>query len=341
VQQKANAMQLILRTLKQILTLLAVLLICTACSSSPPSLSFNPWQLVPVPTDSTLLDIAFSSPNHGWLVGTHSNLLETFDGGKTWQPRSLALDDQNYRFTSVSFSGQEGWITGKPSILLHTTDAGRSWSRIPLSTKLPGVPNTVIALGPQSAEMTTDIGAIYRTQDAGRTWKAMVQEAVGVVRNIARSENGRYVAVSARGNFYSTWEPGQTAWKPDNRNSSRRIQSMGFGQNGQLWMLNRGGQLQFSDPEQPDHWAEAMNPQSGVSIGLLDLAYRTDQEIWVAGGSGNLLCSFDGGKTWKKDRAVEDIPSNFYKISFITPEQGFIIGQKGTLLRYKGQSQAA
>jgi photosystem II stability/assembly factor-like uncharacterized protein len=143
-------------------------------------------------------------------VGSNSTVLETTDGGKTWQAKGLDLGEQNYRFTSVSFTDKEGWITGEPSILLHTTDGGASWSRIPLSEKLPGVPNTILALGSKSAEMTTNVGAIYQTKDGGQTWQAMVAEAVGVVRNIARSDDGKYVAVSARGNFYSTWEPGQT-----------------------------------------------------------------------------------------------------------------------------------
>lgn len=340
-------MDSILKPLQRILILLVALLACTACSSLP-SLSNNPWQPVSLPTDSTLLDVAFvpDNPQHGLLVGSNAALLETLDGGKTWQSKSLGLDSQGYRLTSASFSGKEGWIAGKPTILLHTTDEGRSWSRVSLSTKLPGSPNKVVAIGPQSVEMTTDVGAIYRTADSGKTWKAMVQEAVGVFRNIARSADGKYIAVSARGNFYSTWEPGQTTWVPHNRDSPRRLQNMGFGQDGQLWRLSRGGRIQFSNPTQSSEWSEpqwndSQNPQVSVSMGLLDVAYRTPNEIWLAGGSGNLLCSFDGGKTWQKDRAVEDVPSNFYKIVFNTPEQGFIIGQTGTLLRYTGQAQAA
>ncbi|MGA9380885.1 MAG: photosynthesis system II assembly factor Ycf48, partial [Phormidium sp.] len=237
-------------------------------------------------------------------------------------------------FSSVSFSGKEGWIAGQPSLLLHTTDEGQSWSQITLSEKLPGNPNTVIALGSDSAEMTTDVGAIYRTSDGGKTWKAMVQEAVGVVRNISRSADGKYVAVSSRGNFYSTWEPGQNAWTQHNRNSSRRVQNIGFTRDGRLWMLARGGQLQFSDPQDPEVWLDPEYPEFSTSWGLLDVAYRTSEELWVAGGSGNLLRSLDGGKTWQKDRQVEDVPSNLYRIVFLSPEQGFIIGQNGTVLKY-------
>jgi photosystem II stability/assembly factor-like uncharacterized protein len=327
-------MRSLLRNLQKLGVLLAVVLLCVACSKVP-SVSQNPWEILSLPTDSNLSDVAFTGDkNHGWIVGSNTTLLESTDGGETWQPKDLDLGEQKYRFTSVSFSEQEGWIAGQPSLLLHTTDEGRSWSRITLSEKLPGNPNTVLALGPDSAEMTTDVGAIYQTADGGKTWKAMVEEAVGVVRNISRSADGKYVAVSSRGNFYSTWEPGQNAWTQHNRNNSRRVQNMGFTRDGRLWMLARGGQLQFSDPENPEAWLDSEYPEFSTSWGLLDLAYRTPEEIWVSGGSGNLLCSFDGGKTWEKDREVENVPSNLYRIVFLSPEQGFIIGQNGALLKY-------
>jgi photosystem II stability/assembly factor-like uncharacterized protein len=330
------------KLLQKLLALLAVVVFCTGCGgSSLAATSSNPWQVLTVPSEENLLDLTFvgDSP-HGWLVGANATLLETTDNGATWESRSLDLD-QPYRFTSISFSGNEGWIAGQPSILLHTEDGGKSWARIPLSEKLPGSPNTILALGAKSAEMTTDIGAIYRTADAGRNWKAMVEAAVGVIRNISRSDDGRYVAVSSRGNFYSTWSPGQEEWTPHNRNSSRRLQNMGFTNDGRLWLLARGGQIQFSTPETMDEWEEPLSPKATSGWGLLDLAYRQGDEVWVAGGSGKLLRSVDNGQTWEQDRAVEDVPSNLYRIKFFGPEKGFIIGQQGTLLRWQGNELAS
>ena len=206
-------MQSILRHLRKVVALVAIVLLGTSCNAYLDSLESNPWTPVALDTDTTMLDLAFTDDlNHGWLVGKRSTLYETQDGGKTWESRKLELGEQPHTFTSVSFSGEEGWIVGQPSILLHTTDGGKSWSQIALSEQLPGEPETIKALGTKSAEMTTDVGAIYQTNDGGANWKALVQQAVGVVRNISRSADGRYVAVSSRGNFYSTWEPGQAAW---------------------------------------------------------------------------------------------------------------------------------
>ncbi|MGK7886056.1 MAG: photosynthesis system II assembly factor Ycf48, partial [Crocosphaera sp.] len=247
-----------MRKLKQFVILIAISLFCISCSKVPSTLD-NPWKSLSLKTDVTFADIAFTDdPDHGWLVGTKAALFETKDGGDSWEERKLELGEEKVSFSGVSFNGEEGWITGKPAILLHTEDGGENWSRIPLSEKLPGAPDGVIALAPETAEMVTNLGAIYKTDNGGKTWNALVEGAVGVARNIERSADGRYVAVSARGNFYSTWEPGQSEWTPHNRNSSRRLQSMGYSEEGGLWLLARGGQLQFTSPEDLEDWQDVV-----------------------------------------------------------------------------------
>ncbi len=320
--------------LKQVAILFAVCIFCISCSQVPSTIT-NPWKALTLPTEAIFADIAFTSnPARGWLVGTQATLFETNDGGETWSQKSLDLGEEKVSLEAVNFDGDEGWIVGKPSILLHTEDGGTTWSRIPLSSKLPGSPEGIIALGKSTAEMVTNLGAIYKTTDAGKNWKALVEGSVGVARSIHRSDDGRYVAVSAKGNFYSTWEPGQTEWTPHQRTSSRRLQNMGFNEDGSLWLLARGGQIQFSSSEDFEEWEEAIYPEFAASWGFLDVGYRTPEEIWLAGGSANLLVSSDGGQTWSKDRDVEDTPSNFYKVVFLSPQKGFILGERGTLLKY-------
>jgi photosystem II stability/assembly factor-like uncharacterized protein len=294
------------------------------------------WQLLQLPTKASLLDITFQDEQvqHGWIVGTDATLFETTDGGLHWEQRQLNLDG-NYRFVSVSFKGDEGWIVGKPALLLHTTDGGKTWTRIGLSSKLPGDPQMITALGENRAELATDLGAIYQTQDGGKTWKAMVKQAVGAVRNLNRSADGRYIAVSAKGNFYSTWSPGEDAWTQHNRNSSRRVQNMGFGNNNQVWMLNRGGQIQFSKPNTLEEWEKPDFPKATEGYGMLDLAYQDDQHIWASGGSSHLIYSEDGGKTWTRIEDVRNAGANFYSIKFFTPDRGFILCQDGKLLVYR------
>jgi photosystem II stability/assembly factor-like uncharacterized protein len=302
-----------------------------------PKLDHNPWQQVTLPVETSVLDVDFTDdPQHGWMVGVNSTLLETQDGGNSWKQQELLLGEQKYRFSAISFAGDEGWIAGQPAILLHTSDAGASWEQIPLSERLPGAPQSVQAVGNNSAEMVTELGAIYLTEDGGRNWKAMVNDAFGVLKSLGRSGDGKYVAVSSRGNFFSVWTPGQESWEPHNRNSSRRLQAMGFAPDGRLWMLGRGGQVQFTNTPDPEDWGKVKAPQKLNSWGFLDMGYRTADEAWVVGGSGTLLASFDGGQSWQKDVDVEDVPANLYKVKFLDQNRGYILGQRGAFLRYVG-----
>jgi photosystem II stability/assembly factor-like uncharacterized protein len=320
------------------------------------------WEKVDLPIEPTivLLDIGFTGtdPNHGFLLGSRQTLLETKDGGKTWEPRTVAAaqDDAgiNYRFTSISFAGDEGWIVGKPAILLHTTDGGTNWERVPLSAKLPGDPVFVHALDkPGNAEMATGEGGLYVTDNSAYTWKAAVQETVDATLNrtvssgisgasyyegsfsqIARSAQGNYVAVSSRGNFYLTWQPGQTFWQPHNRPAARRLQNMGWTPDGQLWVTTRGGDVLIS-------------PEAGVSdkfedkrigsrgFGILDVGFKDQGLGFACGGSGSLFKTQDGGKSWKRDKATDNgVAGNLYAVKWSPAGRGFVLGNDAILLRH-------
>ncbi|KAA3482654.1 photosystem II stability/assembly factor HCF136, chloroplastic [Gossypium australe] len=316
------------------------------------------WERVYLPIDPgvVLLDIAFvpDDLNHGFLLGTRQTILETKDGGNTWTQRSIPSaedEDFNYRFNSISFKGKEGWIVGKPAILLYTSDAGESWERIPLSAQLPGDMVYIKATGEKSAEMVTDQGAIYVTSNRGYNWRAAVQETVsatlnrtvssgisgasyytGTFNTVNRSPDGRYVAVSSRGNFYLTWEPGQPFWQPHNRAIARRIQNMGWRADGGLWLLVRGGGLFLSKGTGISEDFEEVPVQSR-GFGILDVGYRSEEEAWAAGGSGILLRTTNGGKNWTRDKAADNIAANLYSVKFINDKKGFVLGNDGVLLR--------
>jgi len=324
------------------------------------------WEIVKIPVDTVLYDIDFvkDSPQHGWLVGSKGTFLETNDSGKTWIPRTFTNLDPDeeltYRFENISFSGNDGWIIGKPTIILHTNDGGNSWLRVPVSPKLPGEPVLITSLGQEKAEMTTSSGAVYLTDNGGRNWKAQVKETIdstlnrtissgvtgasyftGSIIGVTRDLNGKYLAISSRGNFFLTWQPGQEFWIPRARDTSRRIQSMGFIQNNSIngiWMSTRGGGLSFTKTEPQ---LESIKPFEFLAsdiktggYGILDVAFRTPTEIWVSCGGGNLYYSLDSGKNWKKEQGTDDIAANLYKIKFFNINQGFVLGSNGVLLRY-------
>ena len=302
-----------------------------------PMAATSPWQPVALATKANPLDVAFTDTSHGFLVGSNRLILETNDGGASWAERALDLpEEENFRLISIDFRGEEGWIAGQPGLLLHTTDGGQNWSRLFLDTKLPGEPYLITALGPNQAELATNVGAIYETRDGGTNWQAEVEDAAGAVRELRRFNDGRYVSVSSLGNFFSTWDPGQGTWQPHQRISSQRLQSMGFQPDGSLWMLARGAQIRFNPAGgNVEEWGKAVIPITN-GFGYLDMAWAPDGSIWTGGGSGTLLVSADGGKSWQKDPVGGQQPSNFTRISFSTDGKGFVLGERGSLLRWVG-----
>ena len=320
------------------LTALLVAIVLTGCvSTSLPTAKTSPWEAVDIHTKSNPLDLAFTNGQHGFLVGSNRLILETNDAGASWTEMALDLpEEENFRLISVDFSGDEGWIVGQPGLLLHSEDAGQNWSRLFLDTKLPGEPYMVTALGRNSAELATNVGAVYRTNDAGSSWQAQVEDAAGAVRDLRRSPEGDYISVSSLGNFFATWNQGEARWTPHQRESSQRLQAMGFQPNGNLWMVARGAQLRFnSDAANPDEWSKPVVPITN-GYGYLDMAWDASGSIWAGGGSGTLLVSQDDGKTWKKDPVGEKQPTNFSHIAFFPDGKGFVLGERGSLLRWIG-----
>jgi len=320
------------------LSALVLAVVLTGCvSTGLPSASASPWQPVNIHTKYNPLDLAFTDGQHGFLVGSNRLILETNDGGSSWQERALELPaEENFRLISIDFNGDEGWIVGQPGLLLHSSDAGQSWSRLFLDTKLPGEPYLITALGSRQAELATNVGAVYRTNDAGNSWQAEVEDAAGAVRDLRRGPDGQYVSVSSLGNFFATWIPGDGVWTPHQRVSSQRLQAMGFQPNGNLWMLARGAQLRFNpDATTPEEWSKPVVPITN-GYGYLDMAWDPNGAIWTGGGSGTLLTSADGGKTWQRDPVGAQQPTNFSRIAFLADGKGFVLGERGSLLRWVG-----
>jgi photosystem II stability/assembly factor-like uncharacterized protein len=307
-------------------------------STRVPIASTSPWQAIDLETQSNPLDVSFTDPSHGFLVGSNRMIRETDDGGAHWNARSLDLpDEENFRLISIDFEGQEGWIAGQPGLLMHSTDGGQNWTRLFLDTKLPGEPYLITAQGKDTAELATNVGAVYKTNDGGESWEASVTDAAGAVRDLRRSSNGSYVSVSGLGNFYATWEPGQTVWNVHQRVSSQRLQSIGYQPDGNLWMVARGAQIRLNDGDgNVEDWSKAIIPITN-GYGYMDMAWDDDGGIWAGGGNGTLLVSHDGGDSWETDPVGDQQPSNFTRFVF-DDDHAFVLGERGNLLRWVGNA---
>jgi photosystem II stability/assembly factor-like uncharacterized protein len=87
------------------------------------------WEQDSFPADPTSLrEIQFVDPLHGFICGFSGLILKTSDGGVTWTPHTSNISGQ---FEGLHFLDTlEGYVCGSPGRFLHTTDGGITWENV-------------------------------------------------------------------------------------------------------------------------------------------------------------------------------------------------------------------
>ncbi|MFQ6031592.1 MAG: YCF48-related protein [Candidatus Zixiibacteriota bacterium] len=79
------------------------------------------WQN-PLPQGDDLYSVCFVDANTGWAVGDGAKILNTTDGGSTWNTQSFRTSEE---LNSVCFAdANTGWAVGWDGTILHTTTGG-------------------------------------------------------------------------------------------------------------------------------------------------------------------------------------------------------------------------
>jgi len=251
----------------------------------------SPWKTIQFEGQANALDVDFIDDNHGFLVGSNRFIMESTDGGETWEKRSLDISaEENFRLLDIDFKGSEGWLIGQPSLVMHTLDEGKNWTRLSLG-KLPGQPFLVTTIDEGVAQLATPSAAIYGTSNSGETWEAKVSDPSeqGGIRDLRRTSSGDYVSVSSLGNFFSTLDSDSNTWIAHQRASSKRVQSIGFNPEGSLWMLSRGAEIRFNeDSNNLESWSKPIIPILN-GYNYLDMGWDPNGDIWAGGGNGTLI----------------------------------------------------
>lgn len=261
----------------------------------------------------------FLTPEEGWAVGQLGKIFHTTDGGKSWQEQASKT---NLLLTAVDFIGQNhGWIVGERGSILHTEDGGKTWEAQQSGVAYPLF--DVDFIDQQNGWAVGNWGTILSTSDGGEHWQ----------------ERPLSTILQDRGQI----EP---AVFQDIINPTT---SEVLAKKGQLLSRDQVSQI--------------------LDLGITDARIREDVVLnaitffdathgWIAGEQGRVLRTEDGGQTWesfhvprppKQQGAKRDeelmsdeeleafgvlapLPS-LYGIYFISPQQGWAVGQEGAIVR--------
>ena len=141
--------------------------------------------------------------------GHHNGLLETRDGGRSWQPASLsgvdAMNVQAAGATKIQIAGHEVYV--------ESVDNGTSWQPVP--NDLPGLDLHAFAIDPADADhaWTWAVGfGLFETHDGGHHWQLRQPGNWGYLAAYRTAAATALLAVSSEGGVRSlddggTWQP--------------------------------------------------------------------------------------------------------------------------------------
>ena len=75
--------------------------VLSSCSSTGVKTNeSSPWKTIQFEDQANALDVDFIDDNHGFLVGSNRLIMESTDGGETWEKRSLDISaEENLTFS--------------------------------------------------------------------------------------------------------------------------------------------------------------------------------------------------------------------------------------------------
>jgi photosystem II stability/assembly factor-like uncharacterized protein len=252
------------------------------------------WKKAALVIKDDFRDVYFFDERNGWLLAQRdpfklssneqsSYLLNTTDGGATWQRVFLNTADANVRFTRLVFAdSQHGWVFGEMGVLFATIDGGAHWMPQRTATNHLLLGGTVANNG--HGFLVGAGGTILRSDDYGMTWQST---------NLRNATAPRLSAVSVIGNFawtvggtqmFRTIDGGRT-WAAQQPNSTADLFDIKFIDSHEGWAVGSQGTL-LHTTDGGLHWSveSIQRPHALERLYLVDRTHG-----WVVGFGGTIL----------------------------------------------------
>lgn len=336
--RKVKALQHIRRHSRTPLLAVCCLLIAVCYSSS-----FASWTKQRTNSLAWLHAVYFLDQDRGWSVGSRGTLLQTIDGGKSWQNKPKPTEDS---IRDVYFSdSQNGWLLCERNIydlksneeqrayLLKSTDGGEHWKRVNLRGANVDARLMRALFRNGRAWAFGEGGAIYTSHDSGANWtRLQLPTQYLLLGGTFIDENNGWL-VGAGATILQTSDGGET-WKQGRLPNATnvRFNATSFLNANQGWAVGSEGAI-YRTINGGRSWQAQ---RSGVAADLLDVMFLDPAEGWVAGAEGALLHTRDGGLHWFSEQRATD--HALERIFFTDRTHGWVVGFGGTILAFKSRT---
>lgn len=284
--------------------------------------------------------IVFADSGDGWAL-TWASLLRVRDKGRTLVPVLSNNNGQRafYSFTFTTLTtgvvvGTQRRDSESEVLILQTLDGGETWNErltnAPperLRNKTPSLLSVSFCDEKNGWAAGDDL--IVHTLDGGQTWDTH-QVNVNNERlfSIACGSSTRAWAVGTGGLLVRTTDGGMTWTRQAIGTTDVLMQVKFYGGNGWIVGGTNGHPALFCSRDAGESWqAQHVN----ADVGLFDIFFIGDYG-WIAAENGTILNTNNGGELWTADKTPTT--ENLTSLFFLTPTEGWVGGDRLTLLRF-------
>lgn len=221
--------------------------------------------------------------NNAWVVGSRGIILHLANKGEKVSLLQSGVEGALY---DIDFAdAQNGLAIGRNGLIIRTEDGGKTWQQVSLELPLedwqvaqPHIfslsrgrdPNKVWAVGP--------VGTVIHSRDGGKTWENLSLGRDVTLNGVAFASDTEGWVVGEFGTILHTVDGGKT-WQEQ---------------------TNVFNLPKYTRPELSEEEAlrQRVPPLYLEDLFLTAVAFRNPLEGYVAGESGILLKTDNGGETW-------------------------------------------
>jgi photosystem II stability/assembly factor-like uncharacterized protein len=230
-----------------------------------------------------------TNPQHLYF-GHHGGLLETKDGGRSWQGTSLSGADAMNVAPPVGGFFQ---IAGH-KVYMETADGGQTWQDVP--NDLPGLDLHAFVADPAdpSHAWAFDVGfGLFETTDKGRTWELRQPGGWGALTSFV--ESGKTVLVGVGSTGLGRSDDGGRTWTALGQPKGQ-LASLAASSDGAVMCAGTSAGVSRSTDG-----GRTWTPTALEAVGVTVAVYPKDPNVvGVVDDKTRFFRSTDGGASWPR-----------------------------------------
>jgi len=318
-----------------------LLLLFVSSASAQSGTSTGIWARQPAGTMAWLHSVFFLDQNRGWAVGSKGTVLQTDDGGNTWNPRGASTNDV---VRDIFFVDEKnGWLVVEVNVyelktkeeprayLMKSTDGGEHWKRIEIKGfDIDAILVRAVFTRNGRGWVFGEAGSIYGTYDGGETWTKLRSPTRRLLLGGIFVDDDRGWIVGAGATIIQTSDGGETWYQSllPQVEKSVRFTATSFIDNRNGWAVGSAGSV-YRTNNGGRTWQQQ---QSKVYVDLFDVKFVDAREGWAVGAEGTIIHTADGGETWTSEKSGTQHPLE--RVFFTDKNRGWAVGFGGTVVSY-------